>query len=71
MQWLRFPDYICKKTKNIDNIKRIFDMIYTSAKGSGSMDEKCSLLVYEYIMAVRNLLLLNEDNSAKDRKSVV
>ncbi len=64
MQRLRFPDYICKKTKNIDNIKRIFDMIYTSAKGSGSMDEKCSLLVYEYIMAVRNLLLLNEDNSA-------
>ncbi len=64
MQRLGFPDYICKKTKNIDNIKRIFDMIYTSAKGSGSMDEKCSLLVYEYIMAVRNLLLLNEDNSA-------
>ncbi|MCI9077781.1 MAG: AraC family transcriptional regulator [Lachnospiraceae bacterium] len=64
MQRLGFPDYICKKPKSIDNIKRLFDMIYASAKSSGSMDEKCSLLVYEYILAVRDVLLLNEDTPA-------
>lgn len=63
MERLGFPDYICKKTKNTDNIKKIFDMIYASAKSSACMDEKCSLLIYEYILAVRDVLLLNEDTA--------
>lgn len=63
MERLGFPAYICKKSKDISNIKRLFDMIYAYAKSSSYMDENCSLLVYEYIMAARNELLLNTSAS--------
>lgn len=59
MERLGFPTYVCKKSKDISNIKRLFDMIYASAKSSSYMDGNCSLLVYEYIMAARNELVLN------------
>ena len=71
MERLGFPAYIFKKCKDISNIKRLFDMIYASAKSSSYMDEKCSLLVYEYIMAARNELLLNKSASTSIIKDAV
>ena len=61
MKRLGFPEYICKKVPEIHKLQRLFDMIYTSAGDSVNGNEKCSLLLYEYIMTARRLLLLHSE----------
>ena len=61
MKRLGFSDYICKKTSEIDRIGQMFDRIMRTAKDCVHGDERCSLLVYEYIMMVRKALLLEEN----------
>lgn len=66
MEKLGFPPYACRKVSEMQNIKRIFDNIFASAKYPVRGDEKCSLLVYEYIMAVRKALLLEADSDTNN-----
>lgn len=61
MKRLGFPDYICKRTPAVHRVRQMFERIKLAAKDSVNGDERCSLLVYEYIMLVRRLLLLEED----------
>lgn len=63
MQDLEFPSFICRKAADIQPIKRVFENIYASAGNPIRGNEKCSLLIYEYIMAVRRALLFDTDNT--------
>ena len=63
MQDLEFPSFICKKVADIQPLKSIFENIYASAGNPVRTNEKCSLLIYEYIMAVRRALLFDTDNA--------
>lgn len=63
MRDLEFPSYICRKVTNIQPIRRCFENIYAAAGNPVRGDEKCSLLLYEYIMAARRALFLDTDTS--------
>lgn len=63
MKDLEFPSFICKKVADIQPLKSIFENIYASAGNPVRTNEKCSLLIYEYIMAVRRALLFDTDNA--------
>lgn len=65
MERMGFPEYICKNNVSIDQFQRIFDMILISAQDPVNSAEKCSLLIYEYIMTARRMLILNADGDAK------
>ena len=64
MTRLGFPKYICKMAQEIENIRKKFSMIFSAAKLPIHGEEKCSLLIYDYIMTVRKVLLLNMDLSS-------
>lgn len=63
MRSLEFPSYICRRVANIQPIRRCFENIYAAAQNPVRGDETCSLLLYEYIMAVRRALLLDTDTA--------
>ena len=66
MRNLEFPPYICRKVANMRPFRRGFDNIYASASNPVRGDEKCSLLLYEYIMAARRALLLDTDTACSN-----
>lgn len=61
MKRLGFPRYKYGITSNVEPVLQLFDRIYANAGESGEGDEKCSLLVYEYILLMRNILLMDND----------
>lgn len=67
MQDLGFPSFLCRKAADIQPIQRLFENIYASAGNPVRGNETCSLLIYEYIMAVRRVLLFVTDNTCSNR----
>lgn len=59
MQDLEFPSFLCREVPDIQQISRLFENIYASAGNPLRGNEKCSLLIYEYIMTVRRALLFD------------
>ena len=67
MQDLGFPSFLCRKAADIQPIQRLFENIYASAGNPVRGNETCSLLIYEYIMAVRRALLFDTGNTCSNR----
>lgn len=67
MQDLEFPSFLCRKAADIQPIQRLFENIYASAGNPVRGNETCSLLIYQYIMAVRRALLFDTDNTCSNR----
>lgn len=61
MTRLGFPDYMFRKLSSLDEITRLFGRILGAAREPLHAEERCSVLVYEYIMAVRRILLTGND----------
>ena len=67
MQDLEFPPFLSRNVADIQPIYRIFENILASARNPVRGNETCSLLIYQYIMAVRRALLFDGDNACSQR----
>lgn len=67
MQDLEFPPFLSRNVADIQPIERIFENILASARNPVRGNETCSLLIYQYIMAVRRALLFDGDNACSQR----
>ncbi len=62
MERLGFPSYVYGTTKEMDEVRNLFDRIYAAAERSGNGEEQCSILVYQYIMLIRRLLITQQES---------
>lgn len=58
---LGFAPYMFKKLSSLEEVTRMFGRILAAARDPVYAEERCSVLVYEYIMAVRRMLLTGND----------
>ncbi len=67
MAGLGFEDYNVVQTQCLNFISSQFNAIFASAEAADSGGEKCSILLYEYILAVRNIFRHTAENGNINR----
>lgn len=66
-----FADFTFEKNVVTEEIKKTFQRLYSAAKDPWDGDERCSVLLYEYIMQVRNAFLSNEKYGSTTTKGIL
>jgi AraC-like DNA-binding protein len=69
MRIMGFGDFAVKNGAVNDRIVRIFEQLYAAAGDSVYGAQRCSLLVYEYILAVSEQLLSGHENTVSEQLS--
>ena len=71
MPKLGFDGFVCRDGVVTEEIEKIFYRIESAAKDPVYGDERCSVLVYEYIMAVRQMLQSGQRYGERGRESIL
>ena len=62
MARLGFGRYVVKTINDITEVKKLYDQIAAAAREPGDGAGHCSMLVYQYILLMHKLLIVQQEN---------
>ena len=71
MKEMGFADFAFANNIVNEEIKKTFQRLYSAAKAPWDGDDRCSILLYEYIMHIRNAFRTNEKYGKMTTKGIL
>lgn len=65
MKKMGFDEYLVINDKPLDRLPSLFSLLMSAAKDPVSGGERCSVLLYEFVLCARGVMLLSANNSGK------